>query len=128
MPKYPEVTRDTERARNFFIEKIAYTMGPVELQTLIDENPDEIQVVDVRKFEAYSQGHIPTAINIPSDKLEEYMDKIPKDKIVVVYCYTQQCHLAAKCAITFVEHGHPTMELEGGFEEWKKYGFEVIVS
>ena len=126
MLKYFEITKDTEWAKKFFTAKLAYTIGPVELRKILDEMPDDIQVVDVRKFEDFSTGHIPTAINIPYEQLEIYLDKLPKDKVIIVYCYNIVCHLGAKSALFLAENNIPVMELCGGFDEWQNKDFEVI--
>ena len=47
------------------------------------ENP---LLIDVRKPAEYASGHIPNAINIPLQTLAENLDKIPKDRPVVLYC------------------------------------------
>ncbi|OGI03172.1 MAG: rhodanese [Candidatus Melainabacteria bacterium GWF2_37_15] len=126
MTKLEQITRNTQKAKEFFEDKVAFTVGPVELNKMIKEEADRIQVIDVRKAELYEKGHIPTAISIPGDRLESSLSKLSKDKINVVYCYTQQCHLAAKSAIILASNGYPVIELEGGFAEWKNQDFDVV--
>ncbi|HEV2327155.1 MAG TPA: hypothetical protein VGY56_00015 [Verrucomicrobiae bacterium] len=43
----------------------------------------------------------------------------------MVYCYTQQCHLAAHACATFAPKWFPVMELEGGFEVWKEDEMDI---
>jgi rhodanese-related sulfurtransferase len=43
----------------------------------------------------------------------------------VVYCYTQQCHLAANACAQFAAKGFPVMELEGGFANWKEHQLDI---
>ena len=126
MLKYFEITKDSERAKKFFTDKLAYTITPGELRKVLDEIPDDIQVVDVRKFEDFSKGHIPAAINIPYDQLEVYIGELPKNKVIIVYSYNIVCHLGAKGALFLAENNIPVMELCGGFEEWQNKDFEVI--
>ena len=45
---------------------------------------------------------------------------LSRDKTNVVYCYSQQCHLAAQACVAFASKGFPVMELEGGFGTWKE--------
>lgn len=112
-------------AIDYFRSKIQFSLGPVELNEMVQNK--ECMIVDVRSREAYSQGHIPGAISIPKDELVENLDRISSRKMTVVYCYTQQCHLAAKSALILAKHGYPVMELEGGFDSWKnEYNFEVV--
>ena len=80
--------------------------------------------MDVRAAEDFDKGHIPGAINIPKEDWDNPRE-LSKDKTNVVYCYTQQCHLAANACVRFAGQSYPVMELEGGFETWKEYDLEV---
>ena len=42
-------------------------------------------VIDVRGEEAYRAGHIAGAIHVPSDDVERYQARIPRDRPVVTY-------------------------------------------
>jgi rhodanese-related sulfurtransferase len=112
---------DIELSRKHFEERLKVTLGPVELQELMDEDRGSFTLVDVRSKEGYQQEHIPSAINIPESELESRLQEIPKDKPVVVYCWTLVCHLAAHAGLKLAEHGYFARELEGGIQEWKHY-------
>jgi rhodanese-related sulfurtransferase len=114
---------DPEKARQFFEDKINFTTGPVELSRNIKQGSD-IVVVDVRMAEDFQKGHIPGAINLPNDKWDTY-EGLQKDRLNVLYCYTQVCHLAATAAVQFARQGYPVMEMDGGFEAWKENDLEV---
>lgn len=47
---------------------------------------DNPLLIDVRQPSEYASGHIPNAINIPLQTLTANLDKIPKDRPVVLYC------------------------------------------
>lgn len=113
---------DPAKAREFFEAKMAFTTGPVELERMMKNN--EVNVVDVRATEDYAQGHIPGAINLPKDQWPS-LKGLRKDKMNVLYCYSQVCHLAATAAVQFAGQGYPIMELDGGWRWWKDDGFEV---
>src|SRR2546426_2768692 len=115
---------DPAKAKAYFEEKLAFTTGPVELDRWIKAHEDNLVVVDVRATEDFDKGHIPGAINLPKDQWENPQGLI-KDKTNVVYCYTQQCHLAANACVRFASRGFPVMELEGGFEAWKENELEM---
>ena len=83
-----------------------------------------MNVVDVRAAEDYAEGHIPGAVNLPKDQWHSFTG-LRKDKINVLYCYSQVCHLAATAAVQFAEKGYPMMELDGGWRWWKDDGFDV---
>src|ERR1051325_1393142 len=113
-----------EQAKAYFEQKLAFTTGPVELNKWIKSHEDNLVVVDVREEEDYRKGHIPGAINLPREKWQNPQG-LSRDKTNVVYCYTQQCHLAANACVRLASAGDPVMELEGGFETWKEYELEI---
>lgn len=114
--KIKEIRFDSDKAKCFFSKMVAFTLGPIELKDLIDEG--KVRLVDVRRPEDYEIAHIPTAISIPKDKLEDNFDKLSKEEVTVVYCYNQQCHLGAKAALVLADYGYPVMLLDGGFKTW----------
>ena len=115
---------DPAKARVYFEDKLAFTTGPVELDRWIKTGEDNLVVVDVRAAEDFAKGHIPGAINLPKAKWDSLLG-LSKVKTNVVYCYTQQCHLAANACVHFASRGYPVMELEGGFDAWKKNELDV---
>lgn len=124
MSEYIDKIRfDQEAAVDFFAEKLAFTLGPVELQHMLDEK--KVKLVDVRRKEDYDESHIPGAISIPKDEIKNKLSELSKNDVHVVYCYNQQCHLGAAAALTLAKNGYPVMEMEGGFNTWKDvFGFE----
>lgn len=116
---------NTKTAEEFFAHKLAFTLGPVELQKMLDDN--KVKLIDVRAKESYDEGHIEGAISIPKDELVENFDKLSKGDVHVVYCYNQQCHLAAAAALILAKNGYPVMELDGGFDVWQNgFKFKVV--
>ena len=114
--KVQDLRRNSIEAQNYFTKILAYTIGPIELKNLMDE--DEINLIDVRRSEDFQIAHIPGAISIPKDEIENNFDKISKEKVNVVYCYNQQCHLGATAALILAEYSYPVVLLEGGFQVW----------
>jgi rhodanese-related sulfurtransferase len=113
---------DPQKARAYFENKIAFTTGPVELAHMLKSG--DINVVDVREAEDYEEGHVPGAINLPSDTWDKARG-LAKDKTNVIYCYSQQCHLAAHACAIFAGKGFPVMELEGGFKAWEEHELDI---
>src|SRR5579859_7409614 len=115
--------QDPQRARAYFENKVAFTTGPIELSRQLENRT--LNIVDVREAEDYEKGHIPGAVNLPKASWENAARSLSKDKTNVVYCYSQQCHLAANACVAFASKGFPVMELEGGFEAWQEHDFET---
>ena len=115
---------DPARAKAYFEEKLAFTTGPVELERWIKTGEDNLVVVDVRAREDFAKGHVPGAINVPKEEWDNPQG-LGKNKTNVVYCYNQQCHLAANACVRFASRGFPVMEMEGGFEAWKERDLDV---
>ena len=113
----------TKKAKKYFEAKMNFTTGPTELNQMLRRHED-INIIDVRKVEDYVQSHIPQAINLPKERWSTHTG-LSKDKVNVVYCYSEVCHLAAAAAKEFAEYGFPVMELEGGFEEWKHHNLPI---
>ena len=113
---------DPAKAKAYFEAKMAFTTGPIELERMIRSG--EVNVVDVRASEDYQEGHIPGAVSLPKDRWQT-LQGLRKDKINVLYCYSQVCHLAASAAVEFAGRGYPVMELEGGFRAWKEHELDI---
>jgi rhodanese-related sulfurtransferase len=121
--KFMAIVHDTARALMFFENKISFTTGPVELEHRIKDG-DDVVIVDVRDMDDYAKGHIPGAINLPRGTWDDPQG-LSKDKVNIVYCYTQTCHLGAQACAVFAAKFFPVMEVEGGFAAWKDNDFEV---
>lgn len=61
MNEYKEITMDTRRAYEYFLNEISYSIGAHELKELISNDLNSFNLVDVRKYEDYIDGHIPFA-------------------------------------------------------------------
>ena len=65
--------------------------GSIEIATfekIIKEDPDSILLIDVRDADEYAAGSFKTAVNIPTDELEEKIATLPADKPIVFVCNT----------------------------------------
>jgi len=86
----------------------------------------EIQLVDVRTPEEYSEGHIKNAtnINIFDDDFADQMSKLDKSKDIYVYCRSGK--RSGKASKQLEEMGFTKVyDLQGGFLNWQKNNLEV---
>lgn len=112
-----QVQPNPAKAHDYFAKKMEFTTGPVELEREIKGG--DVVVVDVRAAEDYAKGHIPGAVSLPEDRWER-PEGLDRQRVNVLYCYSQVCHLAARAAVELSSQGYPVRELEGGFEGWKQ--------
>jgi len=55
-------------------------------EELISSDSQENILIDVRHAEEYKKGTIKNAINIPVDEIRNNLDRIPRDKKVILFC------------------------------------------
>lgn len=75
--------------------KIVYLPKPApgeilgdEFMNIVKNEPEDKMVLDVRTIEETAEGKIDWSLNIPVDDLETNLDKLSKDKEVIVHCGT----------------------------------------
>jgi rhodanese-related sulfurtransferase/biotin operon repressor len=84
-----------------------------------------VTVLDVRPPEEFAAGHVPGAINIPLDQLEQRLGELPSDREVVAYCRGPYCLLAYEAVKRLRAHGFAARRLVDGFPEWRVAGFPI---
>jgi len=63
-------------------------VGIEELRRLMDAEPPEVLVIDLRSEQAYSRSAqmVPGARRIPPGEFERHIDSMPSDKEIILYC------------------------------------------
>ncbi|MDH4093358.1 MAG: metalloregulator ArsR/SmtB family transcription factor [Betaproteobacteria bacterium] len=84
-----------------------------------------VTVLDVRPAEEFAAGHLPGAINVPVDRLEAYLSKLPKKKEVLAYCRGPYCLMSFDAVARLRKRGFKAKRLEDGFPEWRAAGLPV---
>lgn len=62
---------------------------PSEVKDMLDNNED-IFILDIRSAENFEAGHIPGSFHSDRGRVAENMERIPRDKPVIVTCYSGQ--------------------------------------
>jgi rhodanese-related sulfurtransferase len=65
-------------------------MSADDLKAMLDDNPNSVLVLDIRSAEDFEAGHIEGAVHSPWAKVGEIMDRIPRNRPVIVACYSGQ--------------------------------------
>lgn len=101
-------------------------MAPVAAADLLQRVRKKlVTVLDVRPAEEYAAGHIPGAINVPVEKLEGFISRLPKRKEVVAYCRGPYCLMSFEAVEKLRQSGFRARRLENGLPEWRAAGLPV---
>lgn len=115
-------TNDPQEARRYFEMKTNFTTGPIEVNDALEHGRKvgvDFNVIDVRAAEDFTEGHIPGATSLPEDRWTS-LEGLARDKVNLIYCYSGECHLAARAAVGFARAGYSVMEIDGGFKAWSE--------
>jgi len=82
-------------------------------------------LIDVRPMVEYDAGHIPGAIPIPPDQLDELLSRLPANGEIVAYCRGPYCVYADQAVRTLLATGRTAMRLEDGYPDWVRSGGPV---
>lgn len=107
-------------------EDKAVIVTPVEMQNIL--HSEDVQLIDVRTPEEYSEGHIENSQNIDykSPTFGEDILVLDKTKPVVVYCKSGK--RSGNSSKILMKAGFVKVyDLEGGILEWKEKGLEVVI-
>ena len=118
---------DTVKDTNFKNYKISED----DAKKLVDAKDSSVVFLSVRKAEDFAKGHIAGATNIAWGKgMQEKFSTLPKDKKIIVYCYTGQT--AAQTVAGLKMLGYDAVSLNGGMGTaanapagWANKGFAV---
>jgi len=84
--------------------------------------------VDVREREEWEEGHLPGAVHVPRGNLESRIEGVAPDRQQPVVLYCAVGNRSAFAAKTLAELGYERpVSLTGGFTDWKRNGYEVVL-
>ncbi|NYT25825.1 metalloregulator ArsR/SmtB family transcription factor [Alcaligenaceae bacterium] len=81
-----------------------------------------VVLLDVRPDDEFVQGHLPGALNIPIEQLEQRMSELSENADVVAYCQGQYCVLTVDAVDILRAGGRRARPLAGGVSEWRAAG------
>jgi molybdopterin-guanine dinucleotide biosynthesis protein A/rhodanese-related sulfurtransferase len=81
-------------------------------------------VLDVRQPDEYEAGHVPGAVLVPLDQLEERQAEIPRARALLVICKSGGRSAAAVSALTAA--GYDATNVAGGTMAWIAAGYPVV--
>lgn len=118
----------TEAAAHFAAQ-LAFQTDVSDVHADLHRGVAGLVVVDSRSTQAWEQGHLPGAMHLPTAEIAERApDMIPRDAVVITYCWGPGCNGATRAALAFARLGYPVKEMIGGYEYWVREGFSVRTS
>ena len=101
-------------------------LEPVDRETLRERVlSGAVTLLDVRPREEYQAGHIPGALCVPLEELEEHLAKLPEGQEIVAYCRGPYCVLAVEAVERLKARGFKAHRMEDGVVEWRSLGLPV---
>jgi len=90
-------------------------------------NDEEFALVDTLPEDSFREGHLPGAVNMPSDEIAQRAeDELDKEATVVMYCAGYTCQASTVAAKKLVEIGYSNvLDFKAGKQGWQKAGFEL---
>ena len=113
-------------AQAYFLGKLQFETDPADVYTDMQHGETGFIVVDTRSPAAFVAGHIPGAISLPHSTMSvETTAALPKDTLMVTYCWGPGCNAATKGAAKLAALGFTVKEMIGGIHAWKDEGYAV---
>ena len=113
-------------ARRHFLARLSVETDPADLKLDLERGNDRIVVLDARSADAWERCRIPGSRSLPHRTITAAtVASLPRDKVLVVYCYGPGCNAATKAAEKLSGLGFQVKELIGGIEYWRREGNRV---
>jgi len=90
-----------------------------ELKIRMEEN--DVLLLDVRPREEYENAHIPGALSIPIEELEERLALLPKGIDIIAYCRGPYCLMAVDAVEKLNSSGFKAFRLEKSVHDWYEF-------
>lgn len=127
-----------ELIKDFYLTENAVHVSPHTIRNKMDKGETNYTLVDLRSSQEYEKEHIVTAINIPTykdpntsisiegekqekERIISQFRALPKDKDIIVYCYSMPCMTGRKIGKLLAENGIYVKSLNIGWNEWRYF-------
>lgn len=95
-----------------------------DVKAKLEAGDETIFLLDNRAETDYTAGHVEGAVNIPFAQLGANFDKLPKDKMIIINCYSGQTSSQATAVLRMA--GYNAMNLKGGFPSYEQAGLPIV--
>jgi NADPH-dependent 2,4-dienoyl-CoA reductase/sulfur reductase-like enzyme/peroxiredoxin family protein/rhodanese-related sulfurtransferase/TusA-related sulfurtransferase len=93
-------------------------MKMTSVEEFLSLDKENIFILDVRTKDEYDLGHIEGSVNIPVDEIRQNLNKIPRDKKIVVYCGVGLRGYIA-CRVLYQNGFNEVYNLSGGYKMYE---------
>jgi CoA-disulfide reductase len=93
-------------------------MKMISVEEFLSLDKENIFILDVRTKDEYDLGHIEGSVNIPVDEIRQNLNKIPRDKKIVVYCGVGLRGYIA-CRVLYQNGFNEVYNLSGGYKMYE---------
>ena len=100
-------------------QNMGYTQINMDVAKSIFEVPDEYIILDVRRADEFAEGHIPGAINVANEDIEDKEIVELPDKNQTIYVYCRSGNRSKQAAEKLVKLGYENIIEFGGIIDWK---------
>ena len=98
-----------------------FPVDPIMAQSRLKGKEASFLILDLRAPDVYAQKHVQGAVNMSIVALAENIANLPKDKTLLLYCYTGQS--SALAMVPLKAYGYQAIFVNGGFAQMEKAGF-----
>ncbi|MCL2421592.1 MAG: rhodanese-like domain-containing protein [Defluviitaleaceae bacterium] len=94
------------------------TITPQRAQEMMDQSDMDVLILDVRHLDEFQAGHIPGAVLLPGNEINERAGEVipDLDQIILIYCRSgARSHSAA---LVLVDLGYTAVYDFGGIISW----------
>ena len=114
---------EADEAKRHFRSRLTFETDAWDVKTDLERGSTDFVVIDTRSRSDFDAKRIVGAINLPHRFMTaETTAHLPKDKVMVTYCWGPGCNASTKGALKLATLGFRVKELIGGLEYWIREG------
>ena len=130
-PQQPQPQPPSANSTQKNLAKEAQILRADEVHKILSRREKGVTVLDIQERKKFKEGHLPSAINIPTDELDARAeDELSKsDMIIIVDCACDGTNTASLLINSYLLNlGFPKVAvMDGGLNGWKAHPFEIVV-
>jgi rhodanese-related sulfurtransferase/DNA-binding transcriptional ArsR family regulator len=112
--------------KDHFAQRVGAQAVPMD-ELLKRARSKEVVILDTRPASEYRAGHIPGALSVPVDDLQQRLRELGKGKEYVAYCRGPYCVYADRAVEVLRAGGRRARRLSHGYPEWRSAGFPIAL-